>query len=87
MSKDALAKAAPNDASPTRKELLRQYKQDQRDRDAASGMTVLQARVKDSTKTFLEEYRDGGGFGSIGAALDILVETLEGRTTKKRKQP
>jgi len=86
LTKNVAAKKAPaKKAATSRKEQLRQYKQDQRDRDAASGITLIQPRVKASTKTFLENYRDTGGFESIGAALDAFVESVGGESKSRKK--
>jgi len=63
----------------TRKDLLRVYKQEQRDRDAASGISVIQPRVQPETKQFLERYRVEHGLNSIGAALDKIAAFLSGK--------
>lgn len=86
MTKSVAEKTAPAKKTPTtRAEQLRQYKQDQRDRDAASGFIPLQVRAKVSTKRFLENYRDAGRFDSLGAALDALVESAGGESKSRKK--
>jgi hypothetical protein len=75
-------KATP--APMTRKDQLRMYKQDQRERDAASGISVIQPRVQPETKEFLERYQAEHRLTSLGAALDKIAAFLSGKN-KGRK--
>jgi hypothetical protein len=64
-------------ADSARKSQLRIYKRDQRDRDEAAGVKVIQPRIVPRTQAFLSRYQAEHGLRSVGAALDKIAVDME----------